>query len=114
MYLRKRTEIGPLTAALLPVDCLPVIERHGAWIAALADGSLRPFSPAQEQLIRLASWDAEPQTLHEHSWYAYCLVRIALFQAFRPSIGNSVREWFAGFDSRPNQDDLRIAEGPLS
>ena len=21
---------------------------------------------------------------------------------FRPSIGNSVREWFAGFDSRPN------------
>ena len=30
VYLRKRTEVGPLTAALLPADCLPVIERHGA------------------------------------------------------------------------------------
>lgn len=101
VYLRKRTEVGPLTAALLPVDCLPVIERHGAWLAALADGSLRPLSSAQERLLTVARWDAEPQTLHEHSWYAYCLVRIAIFQAFRPSIGNSAREWLAGFDSRP-------------
>lgn len=102
VYLRKRTEISPLTAALLPVDCLPVIQRHGAWLTALADGSLRPLSPAQEQLLRVASWDAEPQTLHEHSWYAYCLVHMALFQSFRPRIGNSVREWLAGFDPRPN------------
>lgn len=100
-YARRRTEVGPLVAALLPAECLPVIERHGAWLAAVADGTLRPLTHAQEQLLRVASWDAEPRTLHEHSWYAFCLVRIALMQTFRPSWGNSVRGWIAGLDTSP-------------
>lgn len=94
-YLRQRTEVGSLAAALLPADCVPVIERHGAWLTALTDGALRPLSPAQEQLLRVANWEAEPQTLHEHSWYAYCLVRIALMLTFRPSLRNSVRGWLS-------------------
>lgn len=94
-YLRKRTEVGPLTVALLPADCLPVIVRHGAWLIALTDGTLSPSSLAQKQLLRVANWEAEPQTLYEHSWYAYCLVRIALMLTFRPSLGNSVRGWLA-------------------
>lgn len=94
-YARRRTEVGPLVAALLPSDCLPVIERHGAWLAALADGNLRPLTQAQDRLLTVANWNAEPTTLHEHSWYAYCLVRIALMQTFRPSWGNSARDWLA-------------------
>jgi len=92
-YLRKNTPVGLLAAALLPAECLPVIVRHGAWLTALSDGTLRPLSPAQEQLLRVANWEAEPRTLHEYSWYAYCLVRIALMLTFRPSLGNSIRGW---------------------
>lgn len=93
-YLRRPTEVGGMVAPLLPAECLSVIQRHGAWMAALADGTLRPTTPAQERLVQVAQWEAQPLTAHEQAWYLYSLTRIAVMQMLRPSVLGAVRDWF--------------------
>jgi uncharacterized protein YifE (UPF0438 family) len=45
-----------------------LLDRYGHWLAALADGSLAPVTPEQEQFVAVARENAEPRTAFELAW----------------------------------------------
>ncbi len=60
------------------VDCIEEIftkeefsflEKYGHWLEALADGSLTPLNMKQEQFVRVAKGEFEPENMWEHAWF---------------------------------------------
>ena len=94
-HLRVRTEVGGMVASLMPRESVEVICKHGAWLAALSDGKLDATTPAQKQFIRVANWEADPDTLQEQAWRDYALARIAVLLTLGPTWTSSVRSWFS-------------------
>ena len=45
-----------------------LLDRYGHWLSALADGSLSPVTPEQEQFVATARGAAEPRTAFELAW----------------------------------------------
>ena len=47
------------------------LARHGAWMQALAEGSLLLFTTAQSHFLRVAQGIATPETVHEKLWLKF-------------------------------------------
>jgi hypothetical protein len=45
-----------------------LLSRYGRWMEALSAGAIRPLTPEQEQFVRVAHGEAEPQTDFERVW----------------------------------------------
>ncbi len=45
-----------------------MLARYGYWLEALASGALAPITPEQQQFVRVARGDAEPQSAFEVVW----------------------------------------------
>jgi uncharacterized protein YifE (UPF0438 family) len=49
---------------------LELLAKFGRWLEGLANGSISPVTPAQEQFVECARGRREPQTDFEHAWRA--------------------------------------------
>lgn len=56
---------------LLSDEELAVLERRGAWMAALASGELRPITDAQRHFVEVANGQVMPVSPHEQLWVTY-------------------------------------------
>ena len=45
-----------------------LLARYGYWLEALASGAIAPMTPEQQQFVRVARGDAEPQSAFERVW----------------------------------------------
>jgi hypothetical protein len=44
---------------------ISILQRYGAWLAALVEGKIQPFTPLQTQFIRCVQNNLEPRTEFE-------------------------------------------------
>ena len=45
-----------------------LLVRYGRWLEALASGTAAPVTPAQEQFVKVARGEREPETDFERAW----------------------------------------------
>lgn len=63
--------VDPFVADMLADDELLIIERYGSWLEALASGTLRPLSAAQQRFVEVTMGLAPAETRHEQAWMMY-------------------------------------------
>ncbi len=68
------------------IDCITEIftrselrslEKYGHWFQALSDETLMPLNMKQEQFVRVAKGELEPETIWENAWRKYLDAKIA-------------------------------------
>lgn len=63
--------VDPFVVGMLAADEVLIIERYGAWLEGLADGTLLPLTVPQVQFVRAAKGEQPAQTPHEKAWVMY-------------------------------------------
>ncbi len=48
---------------------MEILRRYGYWLEALADGTIPPVTPLQEQFVRVSTNQAKPSTIFEEAWW---------------------------------------------
>lgn len=66
-YLRQPFVPG-CSIAVFPADELAALEEFGAWMEALAAGTIQPISPEHEHFLAVDRDEAEPATVEERAW----------------------------------------------
>lgn len=57
--------------AIFSSEELDLLQQHGHWMQALANGSLPPLNAAHEAFIEVAQGKRSPVSVHERAWFKY-------------------------------------------
>lgn len=76
-YLREHFELDAEVSGLLSPSEIGIVEKHGRWMQALADGRIAPLNDAHRQFVDVAAGRTPAVTAHERAWRMYSeLVRL--------------------------------------
>lgn len=70
-FLAKKPFLVGMATLKLTAEEKAYLEKYGYWLEALANGVLKPISPAQSRFIEVARGNASPQTIAERAWTTY-------------------------------------------